>query len=251
MQHPKKSKKQQRKLNRQTQPFQQSTLDFKTRIQPITLNQKRAFDAYYEDKHLMLHGTAGTGKSFISLYLALKEVMNSDIYKKVVIVRSVVQLRDMGHLPGSQKEKMKVYEAPYYSICAELFGRGDAYELLKNKNQIEFISTSFIRGTTLSDCIVVVDECQNLTDHEANSIITRVGDNCKIVFCGDIRQSDLNKRKEVSGLGDFMKIIRRMKSFEFIEFMPQDIVRSSLVKSYILIRNELEDAGVIQRLASV
>lgn len=251
MHHPKKSKKQQRKLNRQTHTIQQPNLDFQTKIQPITLNQKRAFEAYDRGKHLMLYGTAGTGKSFISLYLALEEMLESDIYKKVVIVRSVVQLRDMGYLPGSQKEKTKVYEAPYYAICAELFGRGDAYELLKSKNQIEFISTSFIRGITLNDCIVVVDECQNLVNTEANSIITRVGNNCKIIFCGDLRQTDLNPRKESSGLGDFMKIIQRMNAFEFIEFMPQDIVRSRLVKEYILIRNELEDKNVIEPLSRI
>lgn len=244
------SKKQLKKLHRQFQTTQQPFhMEFKNEIKPITLNQKRAFDAYHENKNLMLHGTAGTGKSFISLYLALNEVLNFNRYKKVVIVRSIVQLRDMGFLPGNQKEKMKVFEAPYYAMCTELFGRGDAYEYLKNKNQIEFISTSFIRGITLSDCIVIVDECQNLTDHEANSIITRIGDNCKIIFCGDIRQSDLNKRKENSGLYDFIKIIKKMNCFEFIEFVAQDIVRSKLVKEYILVRNQLEDMNLIQSLA--
>lgn len=247
--HNKHSKKQQRKLHRQLHASQPFNLEFKNEIKPITLNQKRAFDAYHENKNLMLHGTAGTGKSFISLYLALNEIFNSNRYRKLVIVRSIVQLRDMGFLPGNQKEKMKVFEAPYYAMCTELFGRGDAYDYLKSKNQIEFISTSFIRGITLSDCIVIVDECQNLTSHEANSIITRIGENCKIIFCGDIRQSDLNKRKEISGMADFMKIIKRMNCFEFIEFVVQDIVRSKLVKEYILVRNQLEDMDLIQSLA--
>lgn len=243
-----KSKKQ-KKAHHQPKSFPPpQPLEFKKEIRPITINQKKAFDAYRDNKHLMLHGTAGTGKSFISLYLALNEALNSNVYTKVIIVRSVVQLREMGFLPGNQKEKMLAFEAPYYAICDELFNRKGSYEYLKSKNQVEFVSTSFIRGITFTNCIVVVDECQNLTAHEANSIITRIGENCKIVFCGDIRQVDLNRRKEMTGLDDFMKIIRKMPSFEFVEFMPNDICRSRMVKEYILIRNELEDNNIIQPL---
>lgn len=241
-------KKKQKKAHQPKSYPPPQPLEFKREVRPITINQKRAFDAYYNNKHLMLHGTAGTGKSFISLYLALQEILNSETYKKVVIVRSVVQLREMGFLPGNQKEKMLAFEAPYYAICDELFNKKDSYELLKSRNQIEFVSTSFIRGVTFTDSIVVVDECQNLTAHEANSIITRIGENCKIVFCGDIRQVDLNRKKEMSGLNDFMKIIKRMPSFDFIEFMPNDICRSKMVKEYILIRNELEDNNIIEPL---
>jgi len=217
-------------------------LNFKLRnIEPLTENQKRTFEAYYEGKNLMLHGIAGTGKSFIANYLATKEILEENSrYKKLVIVRSVVPTRDMGFLPGSNREKTKVYEAPYQAIFTELFNRGDAYEYLKQRNIVEFISTSFIRGITLNDCIVVVDEIANLTLHELDSVITRVGRNCKILFCGDFRQSDFTKEHEKNGLVDFMKIIDRMKSFEFIDFDENDIVRSAMVKEYIIAKDRLK-----------
>jgi phosphate starvation-inducible protein PhoH len=210
------------------------------RIEPLTDNQKLSFEAYNQNKNLMLHGIAGTGKSFISLYLALNQVLNDNSqYRKIVIVRSVVPTRDMGFLPGNNKEKAKVYEAPYYAICSELFGRSDAYEYLKNRNIIDFISTSFIRGITLNDSIVIVDEIANLTGHELDSVITRIGKNCKVVFCGDFRQSDFTKDQEKNGLMDFMKIIKRMRSFEFVDFQKEDIVRSSMVKNYIIEKDKL------------
>jgi phosphate starvation-inducible protein PhoH len=217
-------------------------LNFKLRnIEPLTENQKKTFEAYYEGKNLMLHGIAGTGKSFIANYLATREILEENSrYKKLVIVRSVVPTRDMGFLPGSNKEKTKVYEAPYQAIFTELFNRGDAYEYLKQRNIVEFISTSFIRGITLNDCIVVVDEIANLTLHELDSVITRVGRNCKIIFCGDFRQSDFTKEHEKNGLVDFMKIIDRMKSFEFIDFDENDIVRSAMVKEYIIAKDRLK-----------
>ena len=239
-----------RRLLRKQGKYEEPNIGLKIKhFSPITNNQQLTFNHYYNGKNLFLHGTAGTGKSFISLYLALQECLESDIYKKVYIVRSVVPSRDMGFLPGNQKEKIKVYEQPYYSICTELFGRGDSYDLLKQKNKIEFISTSFLRGITFSDCIVVCDELQNMTPGELNTIITRIGDNCKVIFSGDIRQTDLNKGKEMSGIADFIKIIRRMNLFEFVEFKPEDICRSRLVKQYIMIRNELEDRNVIQPLS--
>jgi phosphate starvation-inducible protein PhoH len=212
------------------------------KIEPLTDTQADAFDAFEDEANLMLHGVAGTGKTFIALYLSLKDIINKvEQKKKVYIVRSVVPTRDMGFLPGNQKEKSRVYEAPYYTICNELFGRGDAYETFKSKNIIEFITTSFIRGITLDNCIVIVDECQNMSGMELHSIMTRVGENCKIIFCGDTRQDDLTsvRKKEESGLSEFMRILKRMDSFEFIEFLEQDIVRSDLVKEYIITRNEL------------
>lgn len=208
---------------------------------PLTENQKLAFDSFNEDKNLMLHGIAGTGKSFMALYLSLKQILSDPEceYKKVVIVRSVVPTRDMGFLPGSDKEKTKVYEAPYYAICTELFGRGDSYEYMKKRNIIEFISTSFIRGITLNDCIVIVDEMQNATLHELDSVITRIGHNCKVVFCGDFRQSDFTRDHERSGLTDFMRVVKNMKSFDLIEFEAKDIVRSALVKEYIILKDKM------------
>lgn len=216
-------------------PFQLKIID------PLTQNQKIAFESYYDNKNLILHGLAGTGKSFISIYLALDEIMNtSSPYKKIILVRSIVPTRDMGFLPGDSEEKSKVYESPYYSICTELFGRGDAYDLLKNKNLISFMTTSFIRGITLNDCIVVVDEMQNMNFGELDSIITRIGRNCKIVFCGDFRQSDFTKTKERKGLFDFIDIVKNIKSFKFIDFQEEDIVRSGLVKAYIIQKDKMK-----------
>lgn len=211
------------------------------KIEPLTENQKLSFEYFDKGKNLMLHGIAGTGKSFISLYLALREIMDNknSQYKKVIIVRSVVPTRDMGFLPGSNKEKAKVYEAPYYAICTELFGRGDAYDILKQRNMVDFISTSFIRGITLNNSIIVVDEIANMTLHELDSIITRVGKNCKIIFSGDFRQSDFTKEHEKNGLTEFMKIINHMKSFAFIDFKEADIVRSGLVREYIIQKDKL------------
>jgi phosphate starvation-inducible protein PhoH len=210
------------------------------KIDPLTENQRITFRAYEEGKHLMLHGIAGTGKTFISLYLSLDELLQVDSqYKKVVIVRSVVPTRDMGFLPGSATEKAKVYEAPYYAICTELFGKSTAYEALKQKNLIEFISTSFIRGITLNDCIVIVDECQNATSHELDSVITRIGKNCKVIFAGDFTQSDFTHERDKNGVTFFMKVIKKIKSFEFVEFTKEDILRSDLVKDYIIEKDRL------------
>lgn len=208
-------------------------------IEPMTANQRKTFQLYDQDKNLLLYGTAGTGKTFVSLYLSLLELLSGFTeYKKIVIVRSVVPTRDMGFLPGSAKEKALVYEAPYYAICTELLQRGDAYELLKNKGLIQFMTSSFVRGITLKDCIVIVDEFQNMVDEELHSIITRVGDNCKIIFCGDCKQNDL--RKETSGFHKFIKILSSMNSFGTVEFNISDIVRSAVVKEYIIKREQFE-----------
>lgn len=209
-------------------------------VKPLTENQRKTFDAFNSDKHLMLHGMAGTGKTFLSVYLALNDLMSgSSDQDRIYIIRSVVPTRDMGFLPGSQKEKMKVYEAPYYAICNELFERGDAYEVLKQKGAIDFMSTSFVRGTTLNNCYVIVDEINNMTFHELDSVITRIGKNCRVIFCGDFRQSDLTREQERNGLKEFMKVIDRLSDFEYIDFLEADIVRSKLVKEYIIARQKL------------
>lgn len=195
-------------------------------IQPLTSNQVVAFDS---EKHLFLHGCAGTGKTFISLYLAFKDVLTKE-YSQVEIIRSAVPTRELGYLPGTESEKAKVYETPYINISQELFERGDAYELLKSKHLISFSTTSFVRGTTFNDSIVIVDECQNMTFHELDSIITRVGKNCRVIFCGDFFQSDLKN----SGIGPFLEIVRNMEQFDFIEFGIEDIVRSDFVKQYLI-----------------
>lgn len=214
--------------------------DMKT-IDPLTENQKHFFDAYDESDIMLLHGVAGTGKTFIALYHALEEVLDrSNPYKRVIIVRSAVPSREIGHLPGDEKEKTEVYTEPYIEICQDLFSRGDAYQRLEEQGAIKFLITSFVRGITLEDSIIIVDECQNMTDMELNSVITRVGDRSKIIFCGDFRQTDLYRKTDMSGLKKFMAIADMMPSFKTFEFGVDDIVRSAIVKEYILARLDYE-----------
>jgi phosphate starvation-inducible protein PhoH len=217
-------------------------------VDPLTVNQERTFDAWDSGKNLLLIGSAGTGKSFLSAYLGMKNILYGKEQTKLAIVRSVVPTRDMGFLPGSNKEKSKVYEAPYYAIFSELFGRGDAYDYLKNKGVVEFMTTSFVRGITINDSVIFVDEFQNMTPSELHSVFTRIGRNCKVIFAGDIKQNDLNPRKEESGFRDFFKVIDRMHAFDVIEFTRDDIVRSDIVKSYIIAREDLEDRGLVTPL---
>ena len=218
-------------------------LDNLKTFEPLTENQKLFFDAYKKQEYfIMLSGSAGVGKSFIALYKALEEVMDkSNPFKKVIIVRSAVQGRDLGFTPGSVEEKMSLYEQPYHQICETLFGRKDAYQRLCEQDCIEFVSTSFLRGCTFDDAIVVVDECQSMTFHELSSIVTRVGYRSKIIFCGDTKQNDLIKNKhDVSGLSSFLKIAETMHEFHRIHFTPDDICRSSLVKSWIIACEKLD-----------
>ena len=210
-------------------------------IQPLTKNQTALFDAYDSDKHLFVYGCAGTGKTFCALYLALRDVLDElTPYDTIVIVRSLVSTREIGFLPGDHEDKSSLYQIPYKNMVKYMFELStDAefemlYGNLKAQETIRFWSTSFIRGTTLDNSIIIVDESQNLNFHELDSIITRVGDNSKIMFCGDATQSDLTKSNERNGILDFMKIIQRMPEFESIEFGVEDIVRSGLVKSYII-----------------
>lgn len=203
------------------------------KINPLTSGQARTFQAFDDGKNLILHGVAGTGKTFMSLYLALRAVLDGDAPKPVVIIRSVVPTRDMGFLPGTQKEKSAVYEEPYSAICNELFKRPGVYDTFKRDGTIQFATTSFLRGLTFRDNIVIVDECQNMTFHELDSIITRMGTGCRVIFCGDFRQSDLWRNDEREGLHRFMSVIKHMRSFARVEFMKDDIVRSDLVREYI------------------
>jgi len=240
----------QRQLSKtETRPEVSEKLNFSLKnIDPLTVNQERSYEAWENQQNLLMIGTAGTGKSFLSAYLGMRSIFEEKDQNKLVIVRSVVPTRDMGFLPGSNKEKSKVYEAPYYSIFAELFGRGDAYEYMKNKNMVEFMTTSFVRGITINNSIILVDEFQNMTPGELHSVFTRIGKNCRVIFAGDIKQNDLNGKREESGFKDFFKVIDRMKDFDTIEFTRDDIVRSSLVKQYIIAREDLEDKGYITPL---
>tara|TARA_Y100000004_G_scaffold3912_1_gene4704 strand:- start:392 stop:1150 length:759 start_codon:yes stop_codon:yes gene_type:complete len=210
-------------------------------IDPLTDNQQKLFDSYAEDKHLIAYGCAGTGKTFITLYNALQDVLSDNTpYERIYLVRSLVSTREIGFLPGTYEDKSDIYQIPYKNMVKYMFQMPTdsdfemLYANLKAQETIKFWSTSFLRGTTLDNAIVIVDEFQNLNFHELDSIITRVGENTKICFCGDATQSDLQKTNERNGIIDFMRILRAMPSFDVIEFGLDDIVRSGLVKEYIV-----------------
>jgi len=215
-------------------------------IEPLTDNQKKLFDSYKKGKNLVAYGAAGTGKTFITLYNALQEVLDpSTPYDKIYIVRSLVATREIGFLPGDHEDKSSLYQIPYKNMVKYMFEMpSDAdfqmlYGNLKAQNTIDFWSTSFIRGTTLDKAIIIVDEFQNLNYHELDSIMTRVGTDTKIMFCGDATQTDLIKQNERNGIHDFMRILRVMPSLNIIEFGVEDIVRSGLCKEYLLAKLEL------------
>ena len=219
---------------------------YMTEVKPLTDNQKIAFAQYGEGKNLLLHGAAGTGKTFITLYLALKEVLDENTpYDKIYIVRSLVPTREIGFLPGDHEDKSALYQIPYKNMVRYMFSMPDdnsfemLYDNLRAQETISFWSTSFIRGVTLDNAIVLVDEFSNLNFHELDSMITRVGEDSKIMFCGDITQSDLTRENDKSGISDFIRILEEMKEFSCIEFDINDIVRSGLVKSYLISKYNL------------
>ena len=241
-----------RKSNNQKAPGHGMTLKQKKRrkpisedymipVEPITDNQKRFFDEWDAGKMIYAYGVAGTGKTFIALYKALKDVLGETTpYEKIYIVRSLVATREIGFLPGDHEDKSSLYQIPYKNMVQAMFEMPDdnsyemLYDNLKAQETISFWSTSFIRGTTLDNSIVIIDECQNLNFHELDSIITRVGQDSKIVFCGDAAQTDLQKISERTGIIDFQRILQEMDEFQLIEFGIEDIVRSGLVKSYLI-----------------
>ena len=229
------------KRNKKTQKSPRATgLNFDlTKIQPITYNQERVFELYESGKNLVLYGSAGVGKSMVGLYLGLRDMMENGTFSKIVIIRSAVASRDIGFLPGTDKEKVEVYEAPYRAIVNDLYCRDDAYDIMKQKSIIQFESTSFLRGLTYENCLLFVDEIQNMNFQELDTILTRLHDSSKIIFAGDIKQCDFNTKKETSGIQDFMQILTHLNEFSMVEFTPDDIVRSGLVKNYIIAKEKL------------
>ena len=216
-------------------------LDDMVAIEPLTNNQKEVFQAYARGDSLVLSGSAGTGKTFMALSLALEDVLDKETpYNKVIVVRSIVPTREIGFLPGTEDEKKEAYTGPYQSICAELFEQGDAWNKLQAAGTVDFQSTSFIRGITFNNAIVVVDEMQNLNFHELDSVITRVGRNCKFVMCGDYYQSDFDKAREKNGIVQFLSIIEQLKRFTVVEFGWEDIVRSDFVRDYIMTKEMMK-----------
>lgn len=204
-------------------------------VQPMTGNQRRAFESWESGQNLFLSGFAGTGKTFVASYLAISSGL------KVYVVRSAVPTRDMGFMPGNAKEKAALYEGPYVDAFTKIFGRGDAWTLLTQKGNVEFVTTSYLRGLTLDNCVVIADECANYTFHELDTLITRVGVNCRIIFLGDVTQSDFVKDSDKAGLKRFMKIIQEIGGFDFIEYGISDIVRSDMVRDYIIAKDRLTE----------
>ena len=211
-------------------------------IKPLTPTQSDMFESYKQGLNLAAIGTAGTGKTMCAMYLALNDVLNNKGYEQIIVIRSAVQTREQGFMPGSKEQKEALYSVPYSDIVNDLFGRGDAYRILEQKGMIKFMTSSFVRGLTFDNTIIIVDECQSMTYHELDTIITRVGESSKIIFCGDTRQDDLatsRNKADVSGLRDFLRVISKIRSFDTITFTPEDIVRSGLVKEYILAKERL------------
>ena len=215
-------------------------------VQPLTPNQEKLFQSYDNNQNLIAYGCAGTGKTFVTLYKALLDVLDEKTpYEKIYIVRSLVSTREIGFLPGDHEDKSTLYQIPYKNMVKYMFELPSAadfemlYGNLKAQETISFWSTSFIRGTTFDRAIIIVDEFQNLNFHELDSIMTRVGENTKIMFCGDATQTDLIKQNERNGIVDFMRVLRLMSSIDIIEFGVEDIVRSGLVKEFILAKMEL------------
>ena len=210
-------------------------------VKPITDNQKVVFDSWKKNKNQFLFGAAGTGKTFISLYLALRDVLDlKKSYDKVVLVRSLIPTREIGFLPGDEEDKAALYQVPYQNMVQFMFEMqneqqfNNLYDKLKGQGTLYFLSTSFLRGLTFDNTIIIVDECQNLNFHELDTIITRVGQDSKIIFCGDFNQTDLVKQSERSGLHHFLQILQEMEEFNCTEFTIGDIVRSGFVRSYLI-----------------
>lgn len=223
------------KKQRQNTESMNIRIDDLLTIEPITRSQKEVFDAWKDGDNLALVGTAGTGKTFLGLYLALEEVMDKGTpYESVRIIRSVVPTRDVGYLPGTIEEKLNAYTGPYRAISSELFEDERAYDKLVHNKCITFESTSYIRGMTYDNSIVLVDEMQNLNFHELDSVITRIGNCSKVIFCGDYKQSDFKTEKDKRGINTFLEILEQLRYFTVVHFNWEDIVRSGLVRDYIM-----------------
>lgn len=239
------TRKQRRQLIQETENILNKKFALK-KISPMTMNQEKMIQQFENGNHIAAVGSAGTGKTYLALSLAFKSVFEEEAYDKVIIVRSAVQSREQGFMPGSLTEKMAYYETPYIDIATNLFGRPDAYNILKQKGQIEFMSTSFIRGLTFDNAIIIIDECQNMHYQELRTVITRLGTDSKLILCGDVKQDDLKTSKnrlDCSGLTQFLRVVKEIPDFKTVTFTTDDIVRSGFVKNFIIEEEKVLEAA--------
>lgn len=209
-------------------------------FEPITLNQQKAFDAWDEGFNLMLSGSAGTGKTFIAMYLALETILDPETPQDhLMIIRSTVPVRDQGFLPGTKQEKEDPYTVVYKQIGNELFGDNTSYNKASTGKKIIFDTTSYLRGQTLRNAVVLVDEIQNCNFQELDTIMTRLGKDSRIIFCGDYRQTDFRFQDEKEGIYKFTNIVEHLNMFSIINFNWDDIVRSGIVRDYIMTKEML------------
>ena len=221
--------------------------DIKWHVKPITPLHEDTFRAFFESdyKSLAITGQAGTGKTLIGTYLALNELLRKDSpIDTFIIVRSIVQTRDMGFLPGDLDEKMEPYEAPYRDIFHKIFERPTAYNHMKNSKNggaVVFVPTSFVRGVTWDNSIILLDETQNMTMHEIDSVLTRVGENSRVIMVGDREgQDDLKSKREVSGFDRAFEIAKTMGEFSTFEYGDAECVRSGFVRSWGIAKRQFQ-----------
>ena len=198
-------------------------------IDPLTDNQKRLFDSYADDKHIVAYGCAGTGKTFVAASYAAAQLFHRRT-QKIIITRPNIEVgKSLGFLPGTLEEKYFPYLEPFQVAFERTLGKGLYEYALKNK-QIDPKPLGFMRGATFDDCIVLVDECQNMTKVEFKMLLSRIGQNCKIVLSGDDDQLDIKN----SGLEDALYRLQGIRGVEVVRFLEGDIVRSDMCKEIIL-----------------
>jgi phosphate starvation-inducible protein PhoH and related proteins len=211
------------------------------KVDPRTANQEKIFDRFDEGKHLYIHGTAGTGKTYVACYLAMDAILNHGDFEELVIIRSAVPSRRQGFLPGNEEEKNEIFEVPYENLFTKLFDGDRPYQNLKSSNKVRFISTSYLRGITLENCVVLIEEVQNMNDGEIDTVMTRLGENCRAIICGDTAQNDLFYMHEDSCIDKLSKVVRKMPSFSVIEMKPEDICRNGLVREWLLSKASVQN----------
>jgi phosphate starvation-inducible PhoH-like protein len=198
-------------------------------IQPKNMAQQIYLEAIERSDVVFGIGSAGTGKTYVAASYAAEKLYYRETSKIIVTRPNVEASRSLGFLPGELEEKYAPYLEPFEGVFIRAFGKS-LYELFKKRGQIDPRPLGFMRGATFDDAIVLVDECQNMTEKEFKLLLTRIGHNSKVIFSGDSRQVDIPD----SGLMSTIQRLQYIPSIEVVEFYPSDIVRSDLCKQIIL-----------------